>query len=170
MVLNYIGGKARVAQKIADAIPKDTSVLVSPFFGGGSVEFLCASRGMTVIAYDIFRELVQFWQTVKTSRLELADEVEAILPMTKERYHLCRTSIDNARDFFIVNKCCYNGIMNGSYSHQLGRRFSSAPERLRKFVYPYNISVQCQPFSQTLAQHSEAFIFADPPYYEVGRT
>ena len=43
VLISYIGGKTRVAQQIADAIPNDTTLLVSPFFGGGSVEFQCGS-------------------------------------------------------------------------------------------------------------------------------
>ena len=39
VLLSYIGGKARAAGQIAAAIPRDITVMVSPFFGGGSVEF-----------------------------------------------------------------------------------------------------------------------------------
>ena len=167
VLLSYIGGKAGVAQQIADAIPKDTKVLISPFFGSGSVEFLCASRGMDVLGYDIFPELVNFWQVLKTSRLELADQVESIGEMSKAKFHAYRGQCDTALGFFVVNKCCFNGIMGGSFSPLLGRRLSSAPARLRKFVYPDEVSVQCQPFTQTLAQHRDDFMFLDPPYYEV---
>ena len=137
VLLSYVGGKCRVANQIADAIPKDANVLVSPFFGAGSVEFLCASWGMTVLGYDIFPQLVNFWQAVKTSRLELADQVMSILPMTKEKYHACRTSIDKAVDFFVVNKCSYNGIMSGSYSPLLARQFQSTPARLSLSIYQF---------------------------------
>ena len=167
--LSYIGGKARVAHQIADVIPQDINVLVSPFFGSGSVEFVCAARGVTVIGYDIFSELVRFWQVLKTSRLELADQVMSIGEMSKTKFHEYRRSTDTALGFFVVNKCCYNGIMSGSYSPLLGRRLSSAPARLRKFVYPDRVSVQCQDFETTLAQHRDDFLFLDPPYYEVKR-
>ena len=104
VLLSYIGGKARVANQIARAIPQDTKVLISPFFGSGSVEFLCASRGMDVLGYDKFSELVNFWQILKTSRLELADQVMSIGDMSKTKFHQYRTSTDTALGFFVVNK------------------------------------------------------------------
>ena len=169
VLLSYVGGKARVANQIARAIPQDTKVLISPFFGSGSVEFLCASRGMDVLGYDKFSELVNFWQILKTSRLELADQVMSIGEMSKTKFHEYRESIDTALGFFVVNKCCFNGIMSGSFSRQLGRRFSSTPARLRKFVYPDRVSVQCQDFVTTLTQHKDQFLFLDPPYYGIKR-
>ena len=170
VLLSYIGGKARAADRIAAAIPSDVQTLVSPFFGAGSVEFYCALNGMTIHAYDIFPELVHFWQTVKTSRLELADQVQAVLPMTKAKFNEYRAHCDTALGFYVVNKCCFNGIMSGSYSPLMARQFESTPARLRKFVYPDKVSVHCQPFTQTLTEHADQFIFADPPYYGVGRT
>ena len=167
VLLSYIGGKSRVANQIAQAIPQDVNVLVSPFFGSGSVEFVCAARGVTVLGYDIFSELVRFWQVLKTSRLELADQVMSVGEMSKSKFNEYRRSADTAIGFFVVNKCCFNGIMSGSYSALLGRRFSSTPARLRKFVYPDRVSVQCQDFGTTLTQHKDQFLFLDPPYYEV---
>ena len=169
VLLSYIGGKARVAHQIADAIPQDINVLVSPFFGSGSVEFVCAGRGVTVLGYDIFSDLVRFWQVLKTSRLELADQVMSVGEMSKTRFNAYRRSTDTALGFFVVNKCCFNGIMSGSFSRQLGRRFSSTPARLRKFVYPDRVSVQCQDFVATLTQHKDQFLFLDPPYYGIKR-
>ena len=170
VLISYIGGKTRVASEIADYIPKDTTLVVSPFFGGGSVEFRCAARGMTVLGYDLYPELVHFWQELKRTKLELADAVECILPMTKTTYKEYRNCTDTALGFFIVNKCSFNGIMGGSYSPQLGRIFSSTPKRIRKFNYPERVSVHLQDFTKTLAQHQRDFLFLDPPYYDVSRT
>ena len=175
VLLSYIGGKARIGQKILNAIPKDTVSLVSPFFGAGSVEFLCAHNGIVVVGYDVFPELVNFWQQLKLHQEKIADVVSSLLPMSKELFKQCRTEISDdaltqAVRFFVANKCCYNGIMSSSYSHTLGRHFMSTPGRIRKFVYPTNLFVHRQGFEETIRQHSSDFLFLDPPYFEINKT
>jgi site-specific DNA-adenine methylase len=176
VLLSYIGGKARIKKAIVNQIPPGTSVVVSPFFGAGSVEFVCAASGIQVVGYDIFPELVQFWQQLKLHRLRIATKIERLLPVTKETYQRCRaqigrgSSITRAVNFFVVNKCSFNGIMSGSYSPTLARQFITTPKRIRKFFYPPSLSVSKQDFSTTLRQHTSEFLFLDPPYYGINKT
>ena len=178
VLLSYIGGKARAADRIAAVIPSDVQTLVSPFFGAGSVEFFCALNGMTVLGFDIFLDLVSFWQTLKAHPQRFKKEVEGFVPMNKTAYQTCKNrlrqnhehSFQRAVDFFVVNKCSFNGIMSGSYSRTLGDMFSSTPKRLGKFKFPPSLSVYCQSFQTTIDAHPTAFLFLDPPYYGIGKT
>jgi len=177
VLLSYIGGKARVSKKIIEHIPPGVKLIVSPFFGAGSVEFLGAYQGYIVKGFDIFPELVNFWQQLKKNPGRFVQEVEQLLPMTKSRYMHFRTqlspqllTIKQAVMFFVVNKCSYNGIMSGSYSNVLGKLFTNTPKRLRKFKYPAHLSVQQQDFVKTLEDFPNDFLFLDPPYYEVMKT
>jgi DNA adenine methylase len=64
--LRYAGGKSKAIGLILANLPKlKEKKIVSPFFGGGSVE-LCLSQelGIEVIGYDIFGLLVNFWNTL----------------------------------------------------------------------------------------------------------
>ena len=61
-LLRYPGGKSRGAEKIFEFIRQaDAKEICSPFLGGGSVELMCANKGMRVYGYDKFLPLVDFW-------------------------------------------------------------------------------------------------------------
>ena len=70
--LRYPGGKSRGAEMIFEYIPEKTREICSPFFGGGSIEVLCANHGMTVNGYDKFEPLVDFWKCLLKRPTELA--------------------------------------------------------------------------------------------------
>ena len=47
-LLRYPGGKAKAVKILEKYIPENTTKIVSPFFGGGSLEFQLASKGIEV--------------------------------------------------------------------------------------------------------------------------
>ena len=60
--LRYAGGKSLAVGHIVEHIPDDTTTLMSPFFGGGSVEIAIANElGIKVQGYDIFDILTNYW-------------------------------------------------------------------------------------------------------------
>ena len=60
-MLSYPGGKSRAVKLITEHFPKNLTHMVSPFFGGGSIELYMAANGTTVYGSDIFYPLVAFW-------------------------------------------------------------------------------------------------------------
>ena len=74
--LRYPGGKSRAVKHILPHIPEDIERLVSPFFGGGSLELAIAARGTEVRGYDKMKQLVWFWQALCGDNNKLADEVQ----------------------------------------------------------------------------------------------
>jgi len=75
--LRYAGGKSKAIGLILENLPKmKQKKIVSPFFGGGSVE-LCLSQnlGFKVIGYDIFGMLVNFWDVLINSKDEFVNEL-----------------------------------------------------------------------------------------------
>ena len=50
--------------------------MVSPFFGGGSIEIHYAAQGVRVHGYDIFEPLANFWEQVLMSPRGLANILE----------------------------------------------------------------------------------------------
>lgn len=60
--LRYAGGKSKAVGLILENFPKlKNKLVVSPFFGGGSLELtLTRDLGFKVIGYDIFGILVNF--------------------------------------------------------------------------------------------------------------
>jgi len=53
--LRYAGGKSLGVGFVIERLPDNVKRIISPFFGGGSVEIACANElGLKVVGYDIF--------------------------------------------------------------------------------------------------------------------
>ena len=67
--LRYPGGKTRACKILDDIVTEkkfDTSLVISPFFGGGSFEFFMSTKyGSKLIVNDKFKPLVSFWKSVQ---------------------------------------------------------------------------------------------------------
>lgn len=66
--LRYPGGKSRAIQTITEIIHstfKRKTILLSPFFGGGSIELAFAKNNYKIYANDLFYPLYCFWSCLK---------------------------------------------------------------------------------------------------------
>ena len=61
--LRYAGGKSKAVGLVLENLPElKEKKIVSPFFGGGSLEIVLSKElGYEVIGYDIFSFLTNFW-------------------------------------------------------------------------------------------------------------
>ena len=181
-LLRYPGGKTRALKHIIPYFPKNLTEIVSPFFGGGSIEIHYASQGVRVHGYEIFEPLVNFWQHVLEHPKVIADLLETTFhPCAKPSFAQYQTKqnwthMDSTHYFwqemracmyYALNRSSFSGAtMSGGYSQQAAdNRFTpSSIERLRKFICP-SLSVELADFSDSLGRHSaDTFIYADPPY------
>ncbi len=170
-LLRYPGGKTRGVSFIKQFLPKNLDVLVSPFFGGGSVEFSISSSGTKVFGYDIFSPLVEFWQCVFDDALLLAKEVEKFFPLTREKFYelqkkqsLYENKVERAAIFYVLNRSSFSGsTLSGGMSPNHPRFTPSSIERLRNFYNP-NVCLAYADFEESLIEHSHAFAYLDPPY------
>ncbi len=61
--LRYAGGKSWAVGYVVENLPEKIKRLVSPFFGGGSIEISIAKElGIDVIGFEIFDILVNYWK------------------------------------------------------------------------------------------------------------
>jgi DNA adenine methylase len=76
--LRYAGGKSKAIGLILENLPKlNSKKIVSPFFGGGSMELCFAQElGFEVIGYDIFEMLANFWNTLIHFKDEFVSELK----------------------------------------------------------------------------------------------
>jgi DNA adenine methylase len=84
--LRYAGGKTKAIGLILENMPKlREKKVVSPFFGGGSVE-LCLSQtlGIHVVGYDIFDMLANFWQVLIHHKDEFVEELSRLAVSEEE--------------------------------------------------------------------------------------
>ena len=173
--LRYPGGKSRAVQQIVEFFPPDLDTLVSPFFGGGSVELACAFKGVEVYGYDGFEPLVNFWQVAIEDATSLAKLVYDYHPLTRskfyalqKRYFKLSDRIERAATFFVLNRSSYSGTtLSGGMSPEHPRFTDSAIERLANLQVS-NLSVEHADFKESLAKHSDDFLYLDPPYANGG--
>jgi DNA adenine methylase len=144
--LRYPGGKSRAVKTIMEFIPPDCGELCSPFLGGGSIELAAAARGTKVHAYDIFKPLVWFWESLLNTPHQLAEAAdsyrvshpdyllrksrkdEELVPvrgLLKDEFHKLRGelrtetthSLQNAAKFYAINRSSFSGAtFSGGFS------------------------------------------------------
>lgn len=167
--LRYPGGKARAVEILLSLIPAGTTELVSPFFGGGSVEIAAASLGVRVQGYDVFAPLVDFWQALLADAPRLAERVRAYYPLAKERFYQLQKSapepgLENAAVFYVLNRCSFSGsTLSGGMSPGHPRFTPNAIAYLARFAAP-NLRVDRGDFHDSIPRHPDALLYLDPPY------
>jgi len=170
-LLRYPGGKTRAVDIITRYFPKDMTKLVSPFFGGGSIELHFAAKGVKVYGYDIFEPLAEFWQCLIEQPLELAKKVSGYYPLSKDKfYQLQKTQtkfknkIDRAAVYYVLNRSSFSGsTLSGGMSPEHPRFTITSIDRLKAFDNP-NIEIVCADFKESLKTHKNTFAYLDPPY------
>lgn len=169
--LRYPGGKTRGVELITKYFPEKPGAMLSPFFGGGSIELFIAAKGVKVFGYDVFSPLVEFWQCLTQQPNELADEVEKFYPLAKEKFYLLQktqtnftTKLQRAAVYYVLNRSSFSGAtLSGGMSPQHPRFTQSSIQRLRDHYNP-NIKVAQADFKTSLQKHPSLFTYLDPPY------
>ena len=170
--LRYPGGKSRAVRTILELIPPDTSTLVSPFIGGGSVELACAALGMKVVASDLFEPLVTFWQQLLADPDAVADEAAKLYPMQHPQFYELQRGFYSLSDpvqcagtFYALNRASFSGVtLAGGMSPGHPRFTESSIDRLRKFSTS-NLTVEHSDFTAAISNApDDCVMYCDPPY------
>jgi len=191
--LRYAGGKTK-AIKIITPYVEGVDKIVSPFFGGGSLEVHWASMGKEVIGYDIFGTLTNFWDVMLNNREEFVEKLKTINP-TPEEYKRIKgilinwdetqemlsswktdyykrdniVTLDNitaaAYYYFNHNTSYGPGYLGwGSSVYLKQTKWDKMIDNISKLVLP-KLSVFQGSFEEIIPKHSEDFLYLDPPYY-----
>jgi len=191
--LRYAGGKSRAIKHISH-LAKNEKTIISPFFGGGSLEIFWASQHKKIIGYDIFDVLVNFWDVLLNKNDELVSELKKIIPTNEEykriKEELMKTpntqnmlsdwktdtyrrtdivEIDNvklAAYYYFNHNCSYGpGYLGwGSSVYLNDIKWKDMIDKIQKFKVPY-MEVKKDSFENVLINHNQDFIYLDPPYY-----
>ena len=177
--LRYPGGKTRaikILEKYVQTYFPTKTLLLSPFFGGGSFELAMKSK-CKIYANDLFIPLYNFWKVQQNQHAALVAAVRAKMPVTKESFQAMRASIldnkdslDQASAYFCINRSSFSGAtLCGGFSAQAasGRLTESSLKTLAacdtKDIEFSNMD--CVAFLEAHPQTEETLIYADPPYY-----
>jgi DNA adenine methylase len=184
--LRYPGGKTR-ACKILDQILTthytitSSTIVISPFFGGGSFEFYLQNKYNTrLIVNDKFRPLSNFWIQTKNNNVQLCSILNDKIDTSKEDFIKYRKDILTLEDdimqavyYFIINRCSFSGAtLSGGFSEEASKkRFTkSSIDRVEQLNLS-NVVIYQLDFIDFLRSHvcdkdTNDFIgFIDPPYY-----
>ena len=130
-LLRYPGGKKRAVKHIVPLLEAASSntKLVSPFFGGGSIELALAQRGWDVRGYDGWEPVVNFWQKCLADPNKVADIVDMLRPVANEAYKAMQKGYEDLPDewikaavFYTLNRCAHTGTgMTGGKTNWRGK-------------------------------------------------
>jgi DNA adenine methylase len=192
--LRYPGGKTR-ACKILEPILNNNlninsdTVLISPFFGGGSFEFYLQNKyQLRVIANDKFKPLFNFWNESQKNNEKICKKLENHIEsthITKEDFNNFRNNILNLKDpfeqavyYFIINRCSFSGAtLSGGFSLEASKKRFTKSSILRvKNLDLTKIIFKNEDFKDFLIKLKfkvfldkynikKYLIFLDPPYY-----
>lgn len=193
--LRYGGGKSLAVGLIIENLPSDTKRVISPFFGGGSVEIALAFElNLEVLAFDIFDILINFWQVALNKPNALYNELLKLEP-NKETYEIIKNelkiawndrhkkpleskmqdckkidSITLARNYFFNFNLSYGpgflGWMSKIYENK--SRYLKALQKLKDFGLhenAKNLTLQCSDFANVIESYPNDFFYLDPPYF-----
>ena len=177
--IRYAGGKSLAVGHVVELIPDNIKKIVSPFFGGGSIEIAVSKHlGLEVIGYDIFDILCNYWkfQIEKPQLLyerlnklkpkkSVFEKIRLILndvwkkkvkldPLTLAVYYVYNFNLSYGPGFM--------GWASDIYLNQT--RYGRMLERIIDFK-PNNLKVECADFRDVIKKHPDDFLYCDPPYY-----
>lgn len=193
-ILRYPGGKTKAIGMITPFV-SNYDKIVSPFFGGGSLEVHWAGNlGKEVIGYDIFDVLVNFWNVLLNCPEKLANKMKEITP-DKETYSKVKDiliSLDKTQEllkdwhtdyykrenpikldditlaayYFFNHNCSYGpGYLGWASQIYLNDKSWNSIIDKVKKFRINNLKVENKTFSESIANHQNDFLYLDPPYY-----
>jgi len=177
--IRYAGGKSLAVGHIIELLPNDTKRVISPFFGGGSVEIAMSKYlDLEVRGYEIFDILCNYWKFQIENPKILYEELRKLKP-TKEEFERIRKILNKVWKkeitldpltlavYFVYNfNLSYGpGFMGWSSDIYLKEdRYKKIIEKIRYFD-PKNLKIECADFQDTLEKYPNDFLYCDPPYY-----
>jgi len=177
--IRYAGGKSLAVGHVIELLPDDIKRVVSPFFGGGSIEIAMSKElGLEVIGYDIFDILCNYWK-FQIEKPELLYKKLKLLKPNKKTFEKIRLILNDVWKkkvkldpltlavYYVYNfNLSYGpGFMGWSSNIYLNdKKYKRVIENIRNFD-PKNLKVEHADFQEVIKNHKEDFLYCDPPYY-----
>ena len=174
-ILRYPGGKFRAIKKIMLYIPEECEILVSPFFGVGSIELACAKQGIHILANDQFDLLIIFWRQLQEDKEAVMSYASKLQTLNQKDFYGLRDMLaqgelpltaEAAATFFAINRSSFSwSTLSGGFSRDIRFTMSSI-QRLSECDLS-NFRLVCLDFEQYLDSvlvDAGTFIYADLPY------
>ena len=177
--LRYAGGKSWAVGYVIELLPSNIKRLISPFFGGGSIEIAVAKElGIPVLGYEIFDILVNYWQVQIKYPKKLYEILKKLKP-EKETYNKIKLilykhwkreikldPITLAAYYFFNHNLSYGPMFLGWVSSVYARphTYRKMLEKVKNFKVN-NLWVEGGSFEEVIPKYKYDFLYCDPPYY-----
>ena len=177
--IRYAGGKSLAVGHIIELLPNNVKRVISPFFGGGSVEISMSKYlDLEVIGFDIFDILCNYWKFQIENPPLLYQKLKELKP-NKEEFEKIRKILNKVWKkeitldpltlavYFVYNfNLSYGpGFMGWSSDIYLKEdRYKKMIEKIRDFK-PGKLKIRCADFRRVLEEYPDDFMYLDPPYY-----
>ena len=177
--IRYAGGKTLAVGHVIELLPTNVKKVVSPFFGGGSIEITMSKvLGLNIIGYDIFDILCNYWKFQIEKPETLYRKLKKLKPDFKTFEKIRKilnkvwkkeTKLDplTLAVYYVYNfNLSYGpGFMGWTSEIYLNKKkYSLMIEKIRNFK-PRKLKVKCADFKDVLKKHKNEFLYCDPPYY-----
>lgn len=184
-ILKWAGGKSSLLSTISQHIPMRGKRFIEPFLGGASV-FLALKAGTSAVINDLNEDLVQMYETVRSSPTKLMSELDVLAAQYSEEFFLkLRASeptskLKRAARLIFLNKTCFNGLYRTNSSGKFNVSFGKRPvcPGLYERDNLIEVSKRLQ-FATLLSEDFETIIdqaksgdvvYCDPPYVPLSQT
>jgi len=177
--LRYAGGKSWAVGYIIENLPNNIKRIVSPFIGGASFEVAVAKElDISVLGFDIFDILVNYWQIQIKEPENLYLELKQLKP-NHETYYQIKDILKKhwkkeikleplklATYYFFNHNLSYGPGFLGWLSSVYAKEnvYKKMIERVRKFKVD-KLWVEHADFIDVIEQYKNDFLYCDPPYY-----
>lgn len=172
--LPYVGSKGRGIPHIVPHFPKGLTEMVSPFFGGGSLEIHMAKMGVKVWGYDLDPLVANFWKYALLDPSRVKHEAKRYYPIDDHKtFKHCRNAlrhmphnVECAGLYFAVVRSSYSGFISGGFHGGKSQRFTrwSFHQLDPLWEIRHKLSVRNEHFENAMFAHRQAFAYLDPPY------
>jgi DNA adenine methylase len=180
-LLKWIGNKQRFAHEIVSHFPKRFDTYYEPFLGSGAI--LGTLSPQNAVASDVFKPLIEIWQTLKNNPKLLIEWYSQRWKKVengdkKKEYEKIKASYNNhpnGADLLFLSRSCYGGVIrfrqaDGFMSTPCGVHQPISPESFSERVYEWRERTKNTTFlhkdykfSMFMAKKDD-LIYCDPPY------
>ena len=176
-ILNWVGGKSRLAKKIIERIPEHT-LYIEPFVGAASV-FLNKEPARYEVLNDLNGDLIGFYRCLQNHPEELIRQIAWLIPSRKmwgeyksQLNSDGLTDIQRAARFYYVHRLGFGGrVVGKSYGATPSDRprfcASQATDNFRELTKRFKrVQIENLPYNDLISRYDRqnAFLYIDPPY------
>lgn len=158
--MRYLGGKSKIAKKLATAIGGG-DLLIEPFCGGGAMTAVLSQTFKEIKAYDIHEDLILMWKALKRGWIPPTS-------ISELEYSDLRGKPSSAlRGFAGFAGASWGGKWFGGYARGGKRNYADEAHRslMRDIKLMDNVEFEKEDY-KNLFPPIGCTIYADPPYEE----